>query len=274
MADQPSIFGNPPDSGTSPNNAGSNPATTNVPNDVATILESIKNERGEPKYKDLNTALQALQASQEYIPTLKTQYETERLEAQRLREENARLKTIEETVEALTQRQTQNGTPPPAGLDEGQIAELVNRTLSAKEAQAKSQANQLEVVSSLQHVFGADAEKKFNEKAQELGMSVQELNALSAKSPKAVLSMLGVTGQSAPKPNTSVTQGTVNTSAFQPNPETFIGRNTKPTLIGATSQDLQMESAASRKMVDELHAQGKSVHDLTDPKVYFKLFRN
>lgn len=274
MADQPSIFGNTPITDTNPNPAVSNTATTEVPNDVATILGSIKNERGEPKYKDLPTALQALQASQDYIPTLKTQYEAEKSEAQRLREEVARLKTIEETVAALTQRQEASATPAPVGLDEGQIAELVNRTLSAKEAKAQADANVLSVVSSLQNAFGTDAEKKFNEKAQEMGMSVAEMNTLAARSPKAVLSMLGVTGQSAQRQNTSVTQGTVNTSAFQPTPETFIGRNTKPTLIGATSQDLQMESVASKKMVDELHAQGKSVHDLTDPKVYFKHFRN
>lgn len=275
MSDPTSIFGNTPNTDTNPNTApNSNGANTDVQDDVATLLGSIKNERGEAKYKDLNTALQALQASQEYIPSLKTQYETEKAEAQRLREEVARLKTIEETVAALTQRQETNHGTPPVGLDEGQIAELVNRTLTAKEAQAKSQANQLEVVTSLQTVFGADAEKKFLEKASELGMSVQEMNALAAKSPKAVLTMLGVNSQQAHKPDPTATRSTVNTSAFQPQTETFIGRNSKPTLIGATSQDLHMESQAANKMVEELHAQGKSVHDLTDPKVYFKHFRN
>lgn len=272
MTDQSSIFGTTPNSDTNPLNAGSNPANTNVPDDVATILGSIKNERGEPKYKDLHTALQALQHSQEFIPTLKTQYDAEKAEAQRLREEVARLKTIEETVAALTNQREPASQPTNTGLSEEQIAELVNRTLSRKEAQTQSTANLESVVSSLQTVFGTDAEKKFYDKAKELGMTVAEMNTLAAKSPKAVLSMLGVNGQQAHKPNTTVTTSSVNTSAFQPNQETFVGRNNKPTLIGATTQDMQMESAASRKMVEELHAQGKSVHDLTDPKVYFKLF--
>lgn len=274
MPDQASIFGsNQENTDTNPNPpAGSNPANVQAPDPVATMLLNIKNENGEPKYKDLNTALQALQASQEYIPTLKTQMETEKAEAQRLRLEVARLSTIEETVLALTQRQQAPTGTPPVGLDEGQIAELVNRTLTAKEQQATSAANVQSVVSTLQSVFGTDAEKKFIEKAQEMGMSVQEMNTLAAKSPKAVLSMLGVTGQSAPKPNTSATQGTVNTSAFQPNPQTFVGRNNKSMMIGATTQDLQMESKAANQMVEELHAQGLSVHDLSDPKVYNKYF--
>ena len=122
MSDQTSIFGNTPNTDTNPNPAGSNPATA-PQDDVATMLQAIKNERGEPKYRDLSTALSALQASQEFIPTLKSQYETEKAEAQRLREDNARLKTIEETVAALTQnRQETPATPAAAGLTEGQIA--------------------------------------------------------------------------------------------------------------------------------------------------------
>lgn len=274
MADQPSIFGTTPNTDTNPNPTGSNPVNTSVPNDVDTMLGSIKNERGEPKYRDLQTALQALQASQEFIPTLKSQYETEKAEAQRLREEVARLRTIEETVTQLTNQREPASQPATPGLTEEQIAELVNRTLSAKDVKASQDANLSTVVSSLQNAFGTDAEKKFYEKASELGMSVAEMNALAAKSPKAVLSMLGVTGQSAPQQNTSATQGSVNTSAFQPQTQSFVGRNSKPTLIGATSQDLQMESHAANQMVAELHAQGKSVYDLTDPKVYFKYFRN
>jgi hypothetical protein len=276
MSDQTSIFGNTPNTDTNPNPAPhSNGANTNVPDDVATMLGNIKNERGEPKYRDLNTALQALQASQEYIPSLKTQYESEKAEAQRLREEVARLKTIEETVAALTQRQEQSASPQAQqGLSEEQIAELVNRTLSRKEQETLQASNLASVVSTLQQSFGADAEKKFYEKATELGMSQVEINALAAKNPKAVLSMLGVNGQQAHKPNPTATQSSFNSSAFQPNKETFVGRNSNPALVGATSQDLKSEADNSRKMVDELHAQGLSVYDLTDPKQYNKYFRN
>lgn len=272
MADQPaSIFGSTPNTDTNPNPTGSNPAPA-VNNDLATLLGSIKNERGEQKYRDINDAMTALQHSQEFIPTLKSQYEAEKAEAQRLREEVARLKTVEETVAALTlNRQEQQGTPPVA-FDEKQIADLVNRTLTQRSEQATASSNLESVVASLQTAFGADAETKFYDKAKELGMTVAEMNTLAAKSPKAVLSMLGVNGQATPQRQPTVTTSSVNTSAFQPNQETFVGRNSKTTLIGATTQDLQFESHNARKMVEELHAQGKSVHDLTDPKVYFKLF--
>lgn len=274
MADQPSIFGTTQNPEATPQSqpAGSNPAPASQDNTFADLLGSIKNERGEPKYRDVKTALEALQHSQEFIPSLKAQADAAAAEAQRLREENQRLKTIEETVAALTSQQQAQGTPPAAGLDAEAIADLVNRTLTQKEQKALAEANAQSVVSSLQSAFGTDAEKKYIEKATEMGMSIQEMNALAARSPKAVLSMLGVTGQAAHKQQPTVTTSTVNTSAFQPQQETYVGRNSKSTLIGATSQDLLQESHASRKMVDELHAQGKSVHDLTDPKVYAKFF--
>ena len=272
MADQPSIFGSTPNTDTNPNPAGSNPASA-PQDDVATMLLTIKNERGEPKYGDVKTALEALRHSQEFIPTLKTQYDTEKAESDRLRVEVARLKAVEETVLALTARPQEHVSPPATqGLDEQQIADLVNRTLTRKEQEASQATNVQTVVSSLQSVYGTDAEKKYMEKAQEMGMTMLEMNTLAAKSPKAVLSMLGVTGQTAPKQNPSVTQGTLNASAFQPTQETYVGRNPKSTLIGATSQDLKLESQSANKMVEELHAQGLSVYDLTDPKVYAKYF--
>ena len=77
MSDQTSIFGNqnapaPQDQ----NNGGnSNPPTPSSNDQLANLLTGIKNERGEPKYKDVQTALEALRHSQEYIPTLKQEKE-------------------------------------------------------------------------------------------------------------------------------------------------------------------------------------------------------
>ena len=104
-------------------------------------------------------------------------------------------------------------------------------------------------------------------------MSVQELNALAARNPKAVFKLLGITPE-APQVNVSSSASpSFNTDGFQPKQDSFIGRNTKATLIGATTNDLNEETQRAKQMVEELHKQGKTISDLTNPKVYFKTFK-
>lgn len=273
MADQPNdIFSNSSD--TNPNPAPvNNGANASTSDELSTLLASIKNERGEPKYKDLTEAFKGLQNAQEFIPSLKTELSQKDAELARLRDENLRLKTVEETVLALTQqRENQTSQPANQGLSAEQIAELVNQSLTKRESQAMQQANLAQVVTTLQQSLGADAGKAFYAKGAELGMSVEEMNALAAKSPKAVLTMFGVSGDG--KKPTNVTQSSYNSSAFEPKADSFIGRNTRSVMSGATTEDFQMENDNARKMVEELHAQGLTVQDLVSPKAYNQFFKN
>lgn len=274
MADQPNIFG----SEQQPTQAQQTPATpaqAGAPNntqDFAHLLSSIKNERGEQKYSTLEAALEGLRNAQEYIPNLKAEQAAKDAEIERLRKEAERIATLEEAIAALTSQPPHANTNAPV-VDENKIADLVNRTLSQREQKQVADANVATVVSTLQQSFGADADKKFYDKGIELGMTREEMNALAARSPKAVFSMLGINPAAQPRPNnSSPTPGTVNTAAFTPTQQTFIGRNPNQTLVGATTQDIQKASERARLMVEELHAQGKSVHDLTDPKVYARYF--
>src|SRR6478735_4892142 len=103
MSDQ-NIFG----SNTNENQNGGTPPNSNVqPNSFDNLLDSIKNERGERKYADINTAFGALKASQDYIPQLKTELDSEKAARLALEAEVQRLKTIEDTVTKLTSQ----GTP-------------------------------------------------------------------------------------------------------------------------------------------------------------------
>src|SRR6185369_12868989 len=188
---------------------------------------------------------------------------------------NARIQELLEANNSLlsiTSNPAPQSQPTPQGLDEKQIADLVSKQLSARETAVTSQQNISTVVSTLQSVFGSDAEKAFYGKADELGMGVEEMNALAAKSPKAVLKMLGIDG-SAPKVNGIPNSSSLNTTGFNPQRESFVGRNQKSALIGATTDDLNQERRNANAMVEELHAAGMSVHDLTDPKVYAKYFK-
>jgi hypothetical protein len=271
MADQASIFTDPNAQNTNAGTqttSGGNGGTSGT-DDLTTLLSAIKNPDGQPKYKTVQEALKALQHSQEYIPTLKQT--KEELEARLLVAEAAAAKvnTLEQTLLQLTQRSNEPTQTTPAGLTEEQIAELVNRTLSKTQQEAVQKQNLTTVVDVLKSKFGEKAEQVFYDKAKELGLSVAEFNAMAAKTPKAVLSLVGATGT----PNTSTPSPGFNTDGFQKRPESAITSNkVKSIMLGATTQDLHMERQNANALVEELHAAGRSVHDLSDPKVYFKHF--
>jgi hypothetical protein len=270
MADQAASIFNA--DGTPQGTTGGTGTPPNTPNNdpLATLLGEIKNERGEPKYKTVQDALNALKHSQEYIPTLKQTKDELEAQLQAVSAKAAKVDALELVVQELTQKMSTSQQTPAAGLSEEQVAELVNRTLSKTQTEAIQRSNTTSVVTALKASFGDKAEEVFYKKAQELGLSVAEFNAMAAKTPKAVLELVGVRSNGDPmRSNTS----TVNTAGFQPKQDSSIGRNAKTALLGATTQDLRDESANASKMVDELHSQGLTVHDLTDPKVYFKLFK-
>jgi hypothetical protein len=270
-----SIFGSQNDQQVTPANQnqgqGSNPPASQNADAVANLLGSIKNEKGEPKYKSLEDALVALQHSQSYIPQLTAKLSEREQELLNARKEADKIAELERTVLALTSpdKAQPAGSPVPP-MSEEDIAAIVSKTLNTNQEAVLRQQNLSTVVTSMQSVFGAKAEEVFNSKAKELGMSVQEFNALAARTPKAVMDLIGI--KQATNQGSSYVQSSINTGGLAPNQQSFISKNTVPTLIGATSQDLMREAKAARDMVSELHAQGRSVHDLTDPKVYMATF--
>jgi hypothetical protein len=268
MADQASIFEEKKSEGQPSNNQPSGGTTSTVPdNQLATMLAEIKNERGEPKYKTVQDALNALKHSQEYIPTLKQTKEELEARLQKAEEKAAQVERLEQAVLELTQKSTTSQSTP-AGMSEEDIAKLVERTLTQTQQKEVQKQNLSVVVDAMKERFGEKAEEIFYGKANELGLSVQEFNALAAKTPKAVLKLIGVED----KPKAPGFGSTVNTTGFTPKQDSFVKRNSKSALLGATTQDLQEESRNAKQLVDELHSQGKTISDLTNPKEYFKHF--
>lgn len=278
MADQPSIFEENKTSQETPENTKTE-STANTPAPASTspledLLKEVRNENGDPKYKTVEDALVALKHAQEYIPKVKEEKTQAEQELEALRKEVERLQNLEETVLELTQKQEQTSTNGVA-LDEEGIAKLVEQTLTKKELEELHRKNQAEVVRVMSEKFGDEAEKVFYSKAQELGLSVEEMNALAARSAKSVLTLLGVTETVAHQqtPKTSPTQGSVNTSAFQPNPQTYLGRETGSVLFGASTEDVKEAVKKASNLAEELAKNGLSTYDLTDPKVYNKYFK-
>lgn len=250
-----------------------NTQTSQQDNSFTDLLSNIKNEKGDVKYRDLPTALDALKHSQEYIPQLKNENETLKQEVQRLRDEANKLRTVEETLERLSSGQ-QAQSQAANVVDEKSIAELVTKTLSAREQEQIKKQNVQTVVNAMQKSLGDNAEKVFYSKAAELGMSAEQVNALAAQTPQAVLKLFGMEGNTQQTKNVSVTNTSLNTSTFQQQADTFIKKNDKPMSVGYSSQELTNEMRSATKLVEELHSKGLTTYDLSNPKEYFKYFSN
>lgn len=272
MTTDSSIFdANSPTQGT-PSGA----ATTATPpqdDQLGTILATIKNERGEPKYKTVQDALVALQHSQNFIPQLRQ--ENEFLKQQQADKDAAleRMKTLEETVLKLSQGNPAQGTPPVA-VDQEAIAKLVEQTLTNTQQAQLAKANQQKVAEAITNKFGAEkAGELFYAKAAELGFSQAEINALAGKSPEAALRLVGISEAPAHRQGITPPSGSVRSDSFQGTPSSLIGRETVTLPLGATNQDHQNLMQRARDMVVELDQHGMSVHDLTDPRNFFKYMK-
>lgn len=252
------------------------PVATSSPSDsFADLLGSIKNERGEPKYKDVQTALDALKHSQDFIPQLKTEADAAKREADALRAEVERLKVAQDTLDRLTaERSNQPNNQQVNTLGADEVENLVQKALTQREQLQIKKQNTASVVSELQKSFGDEAEKVFYSKAQELGMDAAQINSLAASSPAAVLQLFGLKNSTQIQHVNPSVQTSVNTAGFKPHEQTYVTRNSKTALVGATTSDLRAERENSKKLVEELHNKGLTTYDLTDPKEYFKVFGN
>lgn len=236
------------------------------------LLGQIKNERGEPKYKSVQDALNGLLHAQNHIQTLLTEKRQVDEELNTLRPVAIKVSELEKVVERLTQpSQSQVATPAAIqGFTEEQVAKLVEQTMTRNQQQQVATANLGSVVNAVKKHFGDKAEEVFYAKAAELGMNQAEINALAARTPAATLKLLGIDTHN--QSSLSSTTSTINTTALEPNKQTFIARNSTKLEVGATHQEIMKEAESSRKMIEEMDQQGMSIDDLTKPSNYFKYF--
>lgn len=272
MADQANIFGTEQTPATT-GEQGVGSTTPNAQDHAALtdLLGSIKNERGEPKYKTIQDALVGLANAQTHISTLTAEQRARDEEIERLRTGASKLTELESTVQQLLQRQQEASATSGGSMTQADIANLVTRTLEINQTKAQETANVRSVVAKMKEVFGDKASDVFYAKGQELGLSADAVNQLAAKSPTAVLKMLGVSEQASTysgAPNS----GTINAGGFTPRQNSHVGRNKESFILGATTEDFARELNNARSMVEELHAAGLSVDDLTNPKTYKKYF--
>ena len=83
---------------------------------------------------------------------------------------------------------TQNTTE---AVDEEVLKSLVEKTLTQREQDSIVKQNLLQVDQELEKSFGTEASAKVQEKADQLGMSMERLREIAAESPAAFMSLIG-----------------------------------------------------------------------------------
>jgi len=155
---------------------------------IKTQLSSILNQEGNQKYSTVEDALKSIPFATTHIS--------------KLEQENAELttklnqaQTVKDILDEISVQRTPSEEPTVQGLDESRVAEIVSQQLTVTEQQRLIQVNQAAAAAALQAHFGdvQTAEKKYIAKAEELGISVQFLNDVAAKSPKALLNLFDIT---------------------------------------------------------------------------------
>lgn len=184
--------------------------------ELTTKLASIVNEKGEQKYADVQTALDALKNSQDYIPTLKNEVSEKDSEIAQLREQIAKSQGVQEALERFASQGQQPQAQPTAPVEPQQVAQeqvdinsLVQAAFQAHQQQTQAEKNLNEVNSVLTSQYGDKAVEYLQKKANELGTTAEALQEMAKTNPTMAMTLLGTE-----KPKTSMTYGGANTAGF------------------------------------------------------------
>ncbi|AUR99327.1 coil containing protein [Vibrio phage 1.264.O._10N.286.51.F2] len=205
---------------------------------LTTKLTSIVNENGEPKYADLPTALDALKASQDFIPTLKNEVNLKDQEIATLRnqiaESQGMIKAQEEMARLLTQPQAQPEAqivPQPAAQDSVDVNSLVQAAFQAHQQQTTAEKNLSEVTSVLASQYGEKAVEHLQNKAKALNTTPEAIQEMAKTNPSMALALLGTE-----KPKvTGSFGGSTNTAGFVTPPVAKLETPKESLLMGVST---------------------------------------
>jgi hypothetical protein len=197
----------------------------------ADLLKTITSQDGRQKYATLSDAINSIPHAQQHISTLEQELKAERDRATALAEKLEKASKMEDVLSQVAQKEAAG--KPSVEINEQQVAALIEQVMSNKERASTTKQNQQSVAQSLLQKFGDKAESVYNQKAAELGVDVNFLNDMAAKSPKAVLQFFGgvPSGQPQKTPSSSINTMALGTNSDKP-------RGNNPLLTG-NMRDMQ-----------------------------------
>lgn len=206
---------------------------------LTTKLASIVNENGEPKYANVETAIDALKHSQEFIPSLKSQMTEQEAEISRLRAQVAKQEGVQEVLERFTkqpqaQQEEQNVTPS-ATLGQADVESLVQNMFQAQAQQTMAEKNLAQVQNSLASQYGDKASDHIASKAAALNTTREALLEMAKTNPTMALTLLGGSKQ----PTTAPSYGGTNTTGFSTPTLEALTRPAESLMTGARGSDVK-----------------------------------
>lgn len=212
------------------------------------------------------TALEKRMADKdEFIQRLLEEKRT--MEKTFLERENTRV--FEDRIKALEQAQLtermetppREVTPPPApapSVDPEKIEEMVQRSMAQREAQNQRSRNLMVVKDTLTEKLGENYTQYVKTRAAELGMSMDQLNAMAASAPQAFLTLV-IPGEKTPD-NVAPPATRQNTAAFAPQTNTRGNkyysemRKTNPSKYFTPAVQLEEFQELKRQGADKFYA--------------------
>lgn len=182
------------------------------------------------KYSDPENLAKAYHHADSYIKTLESQTEELRTELEKrmaledfIKKSKDDNKAIEETVDRDQAPDAPAEVTTPAaeapktssGVDESELLKRLKAELEAEDQQKKAQSNIARVEEALLSHYGDDdsVNQAINDKAAEIGVSVDFLKDVATKSPDGFFKLVGL---DAPKKTANPLSNSVNTAGLKP----------------------------------------------------------
>ena len=174
-----------------------NPSQQVDPNTLfANQLAAITSDDGRQKYADVNTALSSIPHAQNHIKSLENQLA-------QMQEELNKRQGMEQVLERIQATQSTNTDQPSVNSESAALGEDdIVRILTQREQAQAAQANEIDFSNALREKFGDKATEVLGAKATELGISLEFMQSLAQKSPKAALKYFDEEASAGPQPTT------------------------------------------------------------------------
>ena len=152
------------------------------------------------KFKDVQELARGKYEADSFIAIQNKRMDELREDYLKLREEYQASASLKDLVDQLQnpQRNEEDRISPQADVtdrpafDPNQLESLVSNKIREHEAKQKEQKNFNEVKAKLEDKFGSNASNILKKQIDELGLTVDDVNALARKSPKAFFKTLGL----------------------------------------------------------------------------------
>lgn len=185
-------------------------------------LKEIVNDKGEPKYRDIETALSALKESQQFIETLKQEKSQTSAELEEARVELERMGNIDDFVKKLnppaTTKETEETPSKTDSLSEEKVEQLLQKHLQQRDTQSQQRKNLEEVTRKLSDVHGDKSAEFIKQRAKELGTTAADLKQLAMTNPRLAMAALETKAKNNAEPSRSQMSSTYTPTDDNPLP--------------------------------------------------------